>query len=94
MIKKNHSLVPDLTIGANTIESRNLLLVAAVGLSAETESEGKGELSRGRFEGIRDVDAKVDAIIYLVMVNKLGRWECRRPGSIARAGPPKSTGQL
>jgi len=54
-------------------------------LGGETESDGTRELSRRRFEGIRDVDAEVDAIVDLATVNKFGRRKCRRPRSIASA---------
>lgn len=78
--------MPDLTIGAKTIESRNLLLVAAAGRGGELSPEGNGEVSRGRFEGIRDDTAGVDAILDLAMCNRMLGLICRRPRSIANSG--------
>ena len=78
-------LVPDLTIGASTTELRNLWLVAAAGLGGDNISNGTGGLSRGRFEGIRDGDTELDAIMNLARENTFGALRCRKSRSIASA---------
>ena len=74
--------MPDLTIGANTIESRNLWLVAGAGRGGEVVPDGKGEVSRGRFEGMRDAGAEVDAILDILVENRLLTRSSRRARSI------------